>query len=128
MKVQSFEELTIWQEAREIAKLVFAFTRSKEFDKDYRFRNQITSSSGSIMDNIAEEFERKGNKEFMQFLSIAKGSLAETRSQCFRALDYGYFDSNQTEKLLRALDLLSLRMGKLISYLKTSQFKGSKLK
>jgi four helix bundle protein len=128
MLIQSFEELKIWQEAREAAKMIFEFTMSKEFEKDYKFRNQIRSASGSIMDNIAEGFERGGNKEFIQFLSIAKGSVGEARSQCFRALDYGFFDSFQANRMFEKLTGLNLKIIKLMSYLKASNFKGPKFK
>ncbi len=88
MKIDKFEDLEIWQEARELCRYVFKLTSTGLFNKDYKFRDQIRSSSGSVMDNIAEGFERGGNKEFAQFLSIAKGSCGETRSQSYRALDY----------------------------------------
>jgi four helix bundle protein len=128
MMIQSFEELKIWQEAREVAKMVYEYTQSKEFEKDYKFRNQIRSASGSIMDNIAEGFERGGNREFLQFLSIAKGSVGETRSQCFRALDYGFLDSLQANKMFDKLTVLNMKIIKLMSYLKASNFKGPKFK
>lgn len=80
MKINRFEDLEIWQEAREFCKFIFDITSSGPFNKDFRFRDQIRASSGSIMDNIAEGYERDGNKEFIQFLSIAKGSCGEARS------------------------------------------------
>lgn len=126
--INSFIELKIWQDARTLTKIVFEYTQSTKFEKDYKFCNQIRSASGSIMDNIAEGFERGGNKEFLQFLSIAKGSVGETRSQCFRALDYGLFDKNQATRVFEILDFLDLRIGKLMSYLKASSFKGRKFK
>ena len=70
MKAICFEDLKIWQEARELSKEIYVISRLPEFSKDYRFVGQITSAAGSIMDNIAEGFERDGNKEFLQFLSI----------------------------------------------------------
>ena len=88
MKIERFEDLEIWQEARELCKYIFFITSSDPFNKDYKFRDQIRASSGSIMDNIAEGFERGGNKEFGQFLFIAKGSCAEVRSQSYRAFDF----------------------------------------
>ena len=92
MKATSFEELKIWQNARELTKEIYAITRLPEFSKDYRFVGQITAAMGSVMDNIAEGFERDGNKEFLQFLSIAKGSCGEVRSQIYRAYDVGYIN------------------------------------
>jgi four helix bundle protein len=80
-KISNFEDLQIWQNARELSKVVYEITKTEPFNKDYRFRDQVRASAGSVMDNIAEGFEREGNKEFLQFLSIAKGSCGETRSQ-----------------------------------------------
>jgi four helix bundle protein len=88
MTIICFEDLEIWQEARELCKVIRKFTFRVPCNHDFRFRDQINASAGSIMDNIAEGFERDGNKEFSQFLSISKGSCGETRSQCYRAYDF----------------------------------------
>lgn len=71
--IKRFEDLEIWQEARLLSKKIILISKSTELKNDFRFKDQIKSSSGSIMDNIAEGFERDGNLEFRQFLSIAKG-------------------------------------------------------
>ena len=84
MKIERFEELKVWKEARELCIVIKEITSTEGFSKDFRFRDQIRASSGSIMDNIAEGFERDGRKEFIQFLSIAKGSCGETRSRIKR--------------------------------------------
>jgi four helix bundle protein len=128
MTIKSFEELEIWQEARLLTKFVFDLTCLDQFSKDYRFRDQIRSSSGSIMDNIAEGFERDGNKEFIQFLSISKGSCGETRSQAYRALDFGYITEIQFDELLIKTKQLSSKIGNFIIYLKKSTLKGTKYK
>lgn len=124
--IREFEELEIWKEAREISKEVFRITQQTEFNKDYRFRDQIKSAAGSIMDNIAEGFERNGNLEFRQFLSIAKGSAGETRSQMYRAEDFGYISKQEREILNERIQKLSGKLGNFISYLNKQDFKGTK--
>ena len=125
-KITRFEDLEIWKNARELCKLVNEFTSIEPFNKDFRFRDQIKASSGSIMDNIAEGFERGGNKEFIQFLSVAKGSCGETRSQSYRAFDFGYITRNNLEQLLDKTINLSKQISSSMAYLKKSSYKGSK--
>lgn len=126
MKITRFEDLEIWQEARELCKFIFEITEKEPFCKDYKFRDQIRSSSGSIMDNIAEGFERGGNKEFIQFLSVAKGSCGETRSQSYRAFDYKYIDQNILNVLIERTINLSKHISGFMTYLKNSNLKGLK--
>ena len=128
MTVSCFEDLEIWQDARELCRLIFKITSTGPFSKDYRFRDQIKASSGSAMDNIAEGFERDGNKEFIQFLSIAKGSCGETRSQSYRAFDYGYIEQRQLDELLVNTKQLGNKIGNFMKYLKKSNYKGTKYK
>ena len=85
--IKSFEEIEAWRKARVLSKEIFELTQKGSFSKDFSLRDQINRSSGSIMDNIAEGFERGGNTEFIQFLSIAKGSAGEVCSQIYRAHD-----------------------------------------
>lgn len=89
---RTFEELDIWQKARQFANNVYLQTVTGSFSKDYSLKDQINRSSGSIMDNIAEGFERGGTKEFVMFLSYSKGSAGETRSQLYRAHDRKHID------------------------------------
>ena len=128
MKATSFEELKIWQNARELTKEIYAITRLPEFSKDYRFVGQITAAMGSVMDNIAEGFERDGNKEFLQFLSIAKGSCGEVRSQIYRAYDVGYIDEDTFNTLLNKAKLLSSSIYFFAQSLKKSDIQGNKYK
>ena len=86
-KVERFEDLKIWQLARELCQMIHKLTIKDQFSRDFKLVGQINGSSGSIMDNIAEGFERDGNKEFIQFLTFSKGSCGEIRSQLYRALD-----------------------------------------
>ena len=96
MKIERFEDLEIWQDARELCKYVYKTTIKEPFCHDYKLRDQIRASSGSIMDNIAEGFERDGNKEFVQFLSVSKGSCGECRSQSYRCKTGTQGDQRQT--------------------------------
>ena len=88
----SFHQLPIWQEARRLCKLVNELVINGNANKDLRFRDQIKGSAGSVMDYIAEWFERSGNREFIQALSIAKGGSGEVRSQLYRGIDLSYFE------------------------------------
>jgi four helix bundle protein len=126
MKIEKFEDLEIWQQARALCKKIFEITSKEPFCNDYKLRDQIRTSSGSVMDNIAEGFERNGNKEFVQFLSVAKGSCGECRSQSYRAFDYQYINSDIFDDLIDKTTTLSKKISGFISYLKRSNLKGSK--
>lgn len=110
----------VWQEARELCKLIYTITSTGPFRKDYRFRDQMRSSGGSIMDNIAEGFERGGNREFTQFLSIAKGPCGETRSQSYRSYDFRYIDQETLSEMLERTEALGRKIASFMSYLKKS--------
>jgi len=126
MKIYRFEDLEIWQEARELCKSVRELTKRKEFSKDFKLCSQINSSSGSIMDNVAEGYERDGNKEFIQFLSIAKGSNGETRSQAYRSFDAGFISEEELRYILTRTESIKGKLNSLIKYLKNSDRKGNK--
>jgi len=123
-----FEDILAWQRARSLCKLIHKFTLKELFSKDYKLINQIKGSSGSAMDNIAEGFERGGNKEFIQFLYISKGSAGETRSQLFRALDNEYISESEFEEATDLTKEVSRLTGGLINHLATSEIKGTKFK
>ena len=127
-KISNFEDLEIWKNARELCKDVYKITSNEPFIKDFRFRDQIRASAGSVMDNIAEGYEREGNKEFLQFLSIAKGSCGEARSQLYRAFDFGYIAKDLLDNLLEKAVNLSKQISNFMSYLRKSNYKGSKYK
>lgn len=126
MKIERFEDLEIWQEARELCRRIRDLTAKGEFSRDFGLKDQIRASSGSIMDCISEGFERGGNREFVQFLSIAKGSCGETRSQCYRAFDYEYITQSDLDDLLERTLRLGKRITSFMMYLKNSNLKGSK--
>jgi len=121
--IKKFEDIIAWQKSRDLVKFVYELTKLPEFNRDYKFIDQIRSSSGSIMDNIAEGFERGGNKEFIQFLFIAKGSLGEVKSQLYRALDQNYIDKVQFSRAYSNSEEIGSLIGGLINYLSNSEFK-----
>ena len=105
--IKSFEDLDNWKLARQICHKVFEITNKNEFSKDFSLKDQIRRSSGSIMDNISEGFEREGKKEFIQYLSISKGSSGECRSQLYRAIDRKYITGEEFDELYNLLKIES---------------------
>lgn len=128
MTIEKFEDLIIWQLGRELAKEVYELTKADCWKEDYEFRGQIRSSSGSVPDNIAEGFEREGNNEFVNFLSIAKGSCGECRSQIYRAYDRHYLDKEKFEFFLSKTTILSVKIHNTMTSVNSSGIKGSKFK
>ncbi|HLW31083.1 MAG TPA: four helix bundle protein [Aequorivita sp.] len=126
--IEKFEDLDIWKEARLLSKEIILLSKNTELEKDYRLKDQIKGSSGSVMDNIAEGFERDGNLEFRQFLSIAKGSAGESRSQLYRVFDSEYISEEELSSLVERYISLSKRIANFITYLNKSDFKGNKFK
>jgi four helix bundle protein len=99
-KIDRFEDLIAWQKARELTRAIYQVTQQGVFAKDFGLARQIQRAAVSIMSNIAEGFERRGRREFHQFLSTAKGSCAEVRSQLYVAFDIGYLGKSDFHKLL----------------------------
>ncbi len=126
--IKNFEDLEIWQLARALCDNIFNIIETTALKNDYKLKEQINGSSGSIMDNIAEGFERDGNKEFGQFLSIAKASCGETRSQLYRVFDRKHIDEDAFNTLKDKAFKLSNKIGSFMRYLRNSDFKGSKFK
>lgn len=128
MKIEKFEDIIAWQKSRELTKDIYAITSIGFFEKDYTLKEQIRRSSISISSNIAEGFERGGNKDFIHFLQIAKASCAELRSQLYIALDLGYTNEIQFQEIYnKAVEINKIITG-LINYLKSSDIKGNKYK
>jgi four helix bundle protein len=123
---KSFEDMDVWKLARSLSLKVYKLSSRQPFFNDFALRDQIRRAVISISSNMAEGFEREGNKEFVQFLSIAKASTAEVRSQLYLAFDLGYINNEEFEQL----KLETLNVGKtisgLIKYLRSSELKGSK--
>ncbi len=126
--VRDFEELAIFQKARELSKKIYPVTNRDGFKSDFRFVQQIRAAAGSIMDNIAEGFERTGNKEFLNFLYIAKGSCGEVRSQLIRANDVGYLTPEEFDELYSECRKLSAGIMNFIKEIKASDLTGAKFK
>ena len=125
---KNFEEIESWQKARELTREVYTVSNQSAFGQDFGLRDQIRRASVSIMSNVAEGFERDGNREFLQFLAVAKGSNGEVRAQLYVALDQDYIDRNTFE----TLSAISIEVGRLIgglmNYLRKSDMKGKKFK
>ena len=126
--MRRFEEIEAWQFSRELAKQIYEVTKHGPFAHDYGLKDQIQRAAVSIMSNIAEGFERGGNKEFMNFLGIAKGSCGEVRSQLYVALDQGYIDKAQFEGLVQICIRVSVMLQAFITSLRNSDFKGPRYK
>ena len=124
--VKSFEDLIAFQKARELCKEIYAITNIAPFKNDYRFVQQIRAAAGSVMDNIAEGFERDGNKEFVNFLYIAKGSCGEVKSQILRASDVGFVGTEKAKVLYQSCKEIGKLLYSLISSIKNSEMSGKK--
>ncbi len=123
---KSFEELTVYKEAVVYCNEIWKIITKTSLSKDYKLKEQINGSSGSIMDNIAEGFGRGGNKEFIMFLSYAKGSCCESKAQLQRAHSRNHIPKETFLELNKRADDLIEQLGKFINYLKKTERKGPK--
>lgn len=126
--IKKFEDLDSWKLSRELAKRIFEVSSQGKFATDYKHRDQINNAAGSIMDNIAEGFERASRDEFVNFLSYSKGSAGEVRSQTHRAFDKKYFSAEVYKELILMAENTSGKIANLIGYLNKSAIKGTKFK
>lgn len=127
-RIEKFEDIEAWKLAREVTRLIYNVSSSGNFSKDFALVNQIRRPSISILSNIAEGFERGGDKEFIQFLTVAKGSCGEVRAQLYVAYDQNYIDKEQYVLVHDKLIETSRMLSGLIKYLQKSDLKGSKFK
>jgi four helix bundle protein len=127
-KIERFEDIEAWQLSRAITNRIYELTKTGEVARDFALVNQIRRASLSVLSNIAEGFERNGDKEFVQFLTVAKGSCGEVRAQLYIAYDQGYIQTNDFHQLSGQLVEVSRMISGLIRYLQASEFKGSKFK
>lgn len=126
--IRSFEDIECWKKARSFCKIIGIHIDTGKFRNNYRLIQQIEGSAGSIMDNIAEGFERGTRSEFIQFLGYAKGSCGETRSQLYRAADRNYLTENEFKELLQIALQISGMIHQFITYLQKTEIKGLRKK
>ena len=126
--ITKFEDLEVWQMARKFADSIHKLTLEAKFSKEYKFKDQIKSSSGSVMDNIAEGFGRESRLEFINFLGIAKGSLYESESQLCRAFDYGLITKNILDMHYAEAEIIAAKIAAFMIYLNKTIIKGKKFK
>jgi four helix bundle protein len=127
-RIERFEDIEGWRLARRATNLIYDLTVTEPFCKDYALVNQIRRACISVMSNIAEGFERGGNKEFLSFLAIAKGSCGEVRSQLYIALDRHYVDEAGFNSLAAILVETSKTISGLMKYLQGAKERGSRFK
>jgi four helix bundle protein len=126
--INKFEELEIWQLARELSKKIFEETKKGKLSKDFKLKDQMNGATGSMMDNIAEGFGRKSRLEFVQFLAISNGSGNELQSQLHRCFDREYFIKETFDDLYEHADKTCRKISTLIKYLNENPIKGQKFK
>ncbi|MFY8185141.1 MAG: four helix bundle protein [Bacteroidia bacterium] len=126
--IRKFEDLEIWQLARELNLEIFPILEKLHELRMFELKNQLERSAGSVMDNIAEGYERDGTREFIQFLAISKGSLGEVRSQLYRAMDRKVIDAERNNYLQEKCLTLASKIAKFITYLNNSDMRGNKFK
>ena len=128
MKIERFEDLECWQEARKFVKLIYELTKKERFKRDRELVNQVTDSAVSSMGNIAEGFHRNSTKDFLRFLDYSRSSVAETVSHCYVALDQEYIDSSDMDKVNERADIVWKKVNNFISYLNSLQKRKTSLR
>ena len=126
--ILKFEELEIWKQSRMLYLKIFQITQKEVFSREYKFKEQIKSSAGSVMDNIAEGFDRSSRLEFLNFLGIAKGSCGEVRSQLYRAFDQQYISEKEFDETVSQYEQFSTKIAAFMNYLNKSPIKGQKFR
>ena len=120
MTIDKFEDLEIWRLSRKLVNEIYNI----DFKNDFKLKSQIQRSSVSVMSNIAEGFERNSNKEFIQFLYIAKGSCGEVRSQLYIAFDVKCIPECVFLRIAQTAKRISIKISNLVVYLRKSRFRG----
>ncbi|MBK8476057.1 MAG: four helix bundle protein [Opitutaceae bacterium] len=123
-----FEDIESWQTGRKLRRLIYSSTRKPAFAADRDLVSQIRRAAQSITSNIAEGFDRGGNKEFAQFLCISKGSVAEVKDQLYTAIDEGYIDQAEFDAAYALAESVTHQIGGLLRYLHQTELRGPKFK
>ncbi len=126
--ITKFEDLDIWKKARILASKIYALTFQEPLSKDFRLKDQMRGSSGSVMDNVAEGFDRGSRLEFINSLGIAKGETGELKSQLYRCLDASYISQDILNQLYQDTDEVARMIASFIEYLNKSEIRGQKFK
>ena len=123
MKFNSFEDLQVWKDSRILVKSIYQLTSDGKFNKDFGLREQIQRAAVSVMNNIAEGFERNNNKEYVKFLGYSKGSAGEVRSMLYVALDLGYISQDNFNNYYQSSINIITQLSNFIKYLKANTAK-----
>lgn len=124
--IKRFEDIEAWQKARILTRELYQVSAQGEFAQDFGLRDQIRRAGVSSMSNIAEGFEREGNRELIQFLSVAKGSRAEIKSQLYVAMDAAFITEPQFERIYHLAEDTSHLIGGFMPYLRAAPYRGHK--
>jgi len=126
--IERFEDIEAWKRARVMTRKIYALSRTGPFSRDFGLKDQMRRASVSSMSNIAEGFERDGTQEFFHFLSMAKGSIGEVRSQLYVALDEGYITKDEFVDLYRDAEGIGKMTAAFMAYLQRSEWRGTKFR
>ena len=126
--IKKFEDIQAWQKGRELKQAVYRCSKRGEFTKDFALRDQIRRAAISVTANIAEGFERDGNREFVQFLSISKGSTGEVQDHLYTALDEEYITQPEFDALYAHAAEVAKLTGSFMSYLRQTEVRGQKFR
>jgi four helix bundle protein len=125
--ITRFEEIEGWQKARELTRSIYEITSQGAFARDFSLKDQIRRAGVFSMSNVAEGFEREGNKEFVQFLTLAKSSSAEVKSHLYVALDARFITEAQFKRTYQLADETGKLIGGFMRYLGNSPYPGPQI-
>ena len=123
MRIEKFEDIDAWKEARKLNKIIYRISTRDPFKRDFGLTSQIQRASISVMANIAEGFDRQSNKEFIQYLNIASSSASEIQSHLYAALDLAYIREEEFKNLHEQAKMVKKLINGFIAYLKGRRIK-----